>query len=250
MALHPLFLTKPITHRGLHDIAQGAPENSPAAFRAAMDKGYGIELDLQCSSDGQAIVFHDYELERLTNAKGLIKDKAAAELGKIKLRDSDETIPTLKKILDTVAGQVPLLIEIKDQDGGLGRNVGLIAQNIAALLEFYPGPVAVMSYNPHAVAAVGALANDVTLGLVTSSFSHASWDKLPTDLRKRFVNITDFDESGASFISHNRNDLHSEPVTKLKARGVPVLCWTVQSKDQETQARKIADNITFEGYFA
>ena len=85
-ALPPAFLDRPIAHRALHDKSQGRPENSVEAIRAAVEAGYGIEIDLQLSSDGEAMVFHDYDLARLTAVEGPVRTRSAAELGAIPLR--------------------------------------------------------------------------------------------------------------------------------------------------------------------
>ena len=105
------FLDRPIAHRALHDIAQGRPENSVEAIRAAIDAGYGIEIDLQPSSDGEAMVFHDYDLARLTVQDGPVCGHDAAALGALPLRHGQSGIPTLAEVLALVDGRVPLLIE-------------------------------------------------------------------------------------------------------------------------------------------
>ena len=99
------FFNAPISHRALHDITDGRPENSRAAIRAAIAAGYGIEIDLQISKDGQAMVFHDYDMNRLTEATGEVSDYTAAELGEIALRHGEEGIPTFAEVLELVAGQ-------------------------------------------------------------------------------------------------------------------------------------------------
>ena len=122
MTLPDSFFARPIAHRALHDAA--VAENSLAAVEAAIAQGYGIEIDIQPARDGTPMVFHDYDLGRLTAQTGLITQYSAAELGEIKLTGGGGTIPTLAQVLNVVAGRVPLLIEIKDQDGTLGPNVG------------------------------------------------------------------------------------------------------------------------------
>ncbi len=246
--LPSVFLNTPITHRAYHAVDDGRPENSPAAIRAAIAQGYGIEIDLQLSADGQAMVFHDYTLERLTDAKGPTRLKTASELSAIPLKGGGEGIPTLTDVLALVAGQVPLLIEIKDQDGAMGKNIGPLEAATAAALSGYAGPVAVMSFNPHSVAEMARLAPDVPRGLTTSAFAAEHWPYLSEAVRKRLAPIPDFARTGACFISHDVRDLAAAPVAALKERGVPVLCWTVRSAAQEAEARKVADNITFEGY--
>ena len=118
MACPPLpdaFLGAPLAHRALHDVAAGRPENSREAIEAACAAGYGIEIDLQLSRDGQAMVFHDYDLKRLTGQPGPIRQRDAAELQAITLSGGATGIPTFAEVLDLVAGRVPLLIEIKDR---------------------------------------------------------------------------------------------------------------------------------------
>jgi glycerophosphoryl diester phosphodiesterase len=244
------FLTVPLAHRALHDVYDGRPENSRAAIRAAIANGYGIEIDLQLSSDGVAMVFHDDDLDRLTEATGLVRDQTAAELARTPLRGGSEGIPTFTEVLSLVAGQVPLLVEIKDQDGDMGPAIGPLEEAAARAVAGYDGPLALMSFNPHSVARLSALCPDRPCGLVTSAYVHADWPELTATTCDRLRDIPDFDRTGASFISHEVADLGRPRVAELKARGIDVLCWTVRSEAQERQARKVAQNITFERYLA
>lgn len=248
MTLHPDFLTRPVAHRALHDLAKGRPENSRAAIRAAIARGYGIEIDLQRSADNRAMVFHDYDLARLTGVNGRLSDHTEGALAGIGLTGGDEGIPSLPEVLEIVAGQVPLLIEIKDQDGEMGPNVGPLEQVTAEALKGYVGPLAVMSFNPHAMAEMARLAPDIPRGLTTCAYDPEDWPEVPEPMRAQLRDIPDFDRVGASFISHHARDLDAAPVSALKARGVPVLCWTIRAPAQEAEARKRADNITFERY--
>jgi len=248
--LPEVFLTTPIAHRALHDRAAGRPENSRAAVRAAVEAGYGIEMDLQPSSDGVPMVFHDYDLRRLTGTAGRVRGHTAAELGKMVLLGGDEGIPTLAEVLAIVDGKVPLLIEIKDQDGAMGADVGPLEEAAAALLRAYRGPLAVMSFNPHSVAAFHAAAPEIPVGLTTSAYAAADWPLLPAAVREDLRAIPDYDRVGASFISHEAADLGSARVAELKARGAAILCWTIRSPEAEAKARAVAANITFEGYLA
>lgn len=250
MALPASFLTTPIAHRAFHDKANGRPENSRAAVRAAVDAGYGIEIDIQPSADGVPMVFHDYDLKRLTGVSGPIAGRNAQDLGQTRLLGGDEGIPTLAEVLDLIAGRVPLLIEIKDQDGALGPNVGTLQDAVAAALADYTGDVAVMSFNPHTVAAFGKVAPNVPRGLTTCLYPAEDWPLVPAATRERLAGTPDFDAVGACFISHDQAELFDGRVAELKAAGVPILCWTVRSPEVEANARKIADNITFEGYNA
>lgn len=244
------FLDRPIAHRALHDATDGRPENSRAAIRAAIAAGYGIELDLQLSADGQAMVFHDYDLGRLTDATGPLRLRDANELATLSLKQGDEGIPTLSEVLKIVDGQAPLLIEIKDQDGAMGEDVGPLERAAADALEGYGGPVALMSFNPHSVAELARLASDRPRGLTTSAFLPEHWPTLPERTRNRLRAIGDFDATGASFVSHDWQDLENAALAGLRARDVPILCWTVRSKHEEAKARALACNVTFEGYAA
>lgn len=242
------FLHAPIAHRGLQNRLKGRVENSLSAIRDAMDAGYGIEIDLQVSADGVAMVFHDDALDRLTHDTGPVRDRLAEDLVDIGLKGGHDTIPRLADVLDLVAGRAPLLLEIKDQDGGLGADVGALEVAVADDLRDYEGPVAVMSFNPHSIMHMSRLAPDVPRGLVTDPFAAALWPGVSDERRDELREIPDFDACRASFISHNVNDLKAAPVARLKAAGVPVLCWTVRSPEVEAKAREVADNITFEGY--
>jgi glycerophosphoryl diester phosphodiesterase len=247
-ALPLAFLTAPIAHRGLH--GAGVPENSLAAARAAIEAGYGIELDIQPVSDGTPMVFHDDDLPRLTGQSGLIGETPLDVLKGFRLSGSNESVPTLAEFLDIVAGQVPLLIEIKDQDGACGTDIGDLHLQVAKTLEGYDGAVAIMSFNPHTVAAFHAAAPHIAVGLTTCDYRAEHWPLVPEERRADLSAILDFDRSGASFISHDHNDLDNPRVDALAAQGVPVLCWTIRSQEQETAARRVANNITFEGYAA
>jgi glycerophosphoryl diester phosphodiesterase len=232
----------------LHDAAQGIPENSPGALRRAVQAGYGIEVDVQLSADGVAMVFHDDTLDRLTASHGPVRGRTAQELRDIRLTRCDDTIPTLAEALDLIAGQVPVVIEIKDQSGGLGIGDDTLERSVATDLAQYAGPAAVMSFNPYVVAAMRTYAPDVPRGLVTSGFIPSQWPHLAPEICTALRSITTFGKVGASFISHDWTDLGSPRVTELKGQGVPVLCWTVTGPQVEAEARRVAANITFEGY--
>ncbi|OYU41108.1 MAG: phosphodiesterase [Pseudorhodobacter sp. PARRP1] len=244
------FLRTPLAHRAYHDRAQGRPENSRAAITAAIAAGYGIEIDLQLSSDGAAMVFHDEALDRLTPATGLVKDHTAAELAQITLRDSAETIPTLAEILSLVAGRTPLLIEIKDQTDTMSDTDGRLEAATATQLAAYKGPVAVMSFNPHSIAHMARLAPHIPRGLTTSAYDPDDWAPLAAETCAHLRTIPDYDRTLSSFVSHEAADLARPRVAALKSQGAAVLCWTIRSALAEAEARKVAQNITFEGYAA
>lgn len=243
--LHPAFLLPPIAHRGLH--GEGCSENSVAAFDAAIERGYAIELDIQMSSDGEAMVFHDYELSRLTSENGPTHQRSAAELGALTLSDGSKIL-TLSEVLKQVSGQVGVLVEIKDQDGAMGADIGPLEARVAEILNEYRGPVAVMSLNPHAVYHMQRLAPDVPRGITTCRFSVENWPMLPRKRAEELVEIPDFEPTGSCFISHHFKSLDLPAVERIRQGGDPVLSWTIKSEEDEHEARRLADNITFEGY--
>ena len=250
MTLPASFFARPFAHRALHDRTAGRVENSLASVRAAVDAGYGIELDLQMSRDGHPMVFHDDLLDRLTAENGRVNARTRAELEQIQLTDDAGTIPSLETILATVAGSVPLLIEIKDQDGAMGPKVGPLEQATCALLNDYRGGVALMSFNPHSVAACQHFAPDIPRGITTSAYEGVFWPEVPTPRRDELREIPDYARVGACFISHESTDLDRPRVAELKAAGAHILCWTIRSAIEEASARRIVDNVTFEGYLA
>lgn len=250
MALDPAFLKLPIAHRGLHDLAAGRVENSLRAFSAAIEAGYGIELDVQMSSDAKAMVFHDDTLDRVTNRTGLVRDLTARELEQIALTGGHgDCIPTLEDVLRLVNGRVPLLIEIKDQSGSLNtKGIGPLERAASKALEGYAGPVAVMSFNPESVAAFVSYSPHVARGLTTDPFYKEIWQGRPVARLASLAKIPDLVRLGADFISHNVLDLNSPRVKEIRASGLPVLSWTIQTQDVADIARAMSDNITFEGF--
>lgn len=244
------FLATPLAHRGLHDRRKGVIENSRSAVAAAVDAGYGVEIDLQLSADGEAMVFHDYHLDRLTAASGPVAQVSAADLGRLTLTDGGEGVPTLADIMDIVRGRAPLLIELKDQSGSFRPVDGRLERRVARLLSAYDGPAAVMSFNPHSVATCAKVAPATPRGRVTCYFAPGDWLGLTQSRADELNLIDDLDALGASFISHDHKYLDDPVVAKVRATGRHVLCWTTKSPADDRQARRIAENVTFENYAA
>jgi len=250
MPLPPEFLNRPFAHRGYHNRALGHIENSPSAIRAAIAAGYGIEIDVQLSRDGAAMVFHDEALDRLTAQTGLVSERSSAELCEIGLTGGQDCIPTFAQVLRQIAGRVPLLIEIKDQTGDMSASDGRLESAVAADLAGYAGAVALMSFNPHSVAHMARLWPSIARGITTSAYDVNDWAPLPAQTCAHLREIPDYDRTGSSFISHEAADLARPRVGELRAQGADILCWTIKSAKAEDAARKYAQNITFEQYLA
>jgi len=225
-------IARPFAHRGLH--GGGRVENSRAAFEAAIAAGHGIELDVQVSADGQALVIHDYDLDRLTEETGPICGMVAAELEKIRLRGIDETIPSLSRILALIGGRAPLLIEVKSP----GRHVAALSGAVRAALQGYKGPVAVMSFNPEIGRWFARHAPEVLRGLVVTE-AEQSWRGW---LSRRFT----LWRARPDFLAYDIRDLPSAFAAAQRAKGLPTLTWTCRSDDDRTRAALHADQIIYE----
>ena len=243
--LPPGFLTRPFAHRALH--GPGVSENSLEAIEAAAEVGWGIEIDVQLTSDGAAVVFHDYVLGRLTDRPGAVRERTLEAMEAIPLLKGG-AIPSLADALAAVAGRVPVVVEVKDQSSDMSATgIGPLERAVADAARDYDGPLAVMSFNPHAVAALRDHAPDLPRGLTTCGWTAEDWPNVAEARRDQLRRI-DAGAVGASFVSHDRTDLASPEVARVKALGLPVLCWTIRSPDQAAEALAHADQITFEGY--
>jgi glycerophosphoryl diester phosphodiesterase len=214
----------------------------------AISRGCAIEIDLQLSRDGIPVVFHDYKLNRVTDEIGLISDRRAAELEKIVLKGGRKGIPRFDAFMSYVAGRVPVLIELKDQDGTLGDSPSVFEIAVCKILDKYTGPVAVMSFNPFMIERCAKLSPNIPRGLITEVFKQEEWPNISKLRCNKLTKISDYFTAGATFISHDHMDLKSDEVDRLKKAGATILCWTVRTQDEDIEARKIADSVTFENY--
>jgi len=244
------FLATPIAHRGLHDRAEGRIENSRAAIAAAVAAGYGVEIDVQLSADGEAMVFHDATLDRLTAESGPLRARSAAALRRIALTGGKgETIPTLEEILALVDARAALLVEVKDQSGVLSPDgVGPLESRVAALLGAHRGAVAAMSFNPHAMIAMKRLAPAVPRGLVACAADGYDEKGLSDAARAALAALEHMDAAGACFASYDHRALPTPQTARLRADGIAVLCWTIRTQADAQAVAPHADNITFEGF--
>jgi glycerophosphoryl diester phosphodiesterase len=243
----PSWLTaRPIAHRGLHDRAAGVWENTLAAAEAAVAAGYAIECDVQDTADGEAVVFHDFTLDRLTRASGPVRARPAAELAALTVGGTGDRIPTLPAFLDRLAGRVPLVIEIKSRFDGDPT----LTQRTVALAAAYPGPVALKSFDPAIVAAVRRLAPTLPRGVVAQrSYDHPEWDGLTADEKHALANLLHFDETRPDFLSWRVADLPcAAPFLARWLGGLPVMAWTVRTEADRRRAAAHADQMVFEGF--
>jgi len=224
-------------HRGLH--VRGVPENSPAAFAGAIARGMGIECDIQRSLDGQAIVFHDAALDRLTDQGGPVAERTARDLGRIVLSGGTDTIPTLRQVLDLVAGQVPLLIEIKSASRP-GTRTDALCLPVRRELDGYRGPHAIMSFDPRIVRWFAVHAPQTVRGLVVTEED----DKGFAGMVRRHLSLW---HARPDFLAYDIRDLPSRFAESQRGRGLPVLTWTVRTSELRERAAVHADAPIAEG---
>ncbi len=238
------WLRRPFAHRGLHDARQGIVENSSSAIRAAIAADYGVEVDLQCASDGVPVVFHDENLDRLTEECGLVRERNAASLAKIALKGSADTILTLPELLAIVGDRVPLLIEIKSDWGRDDR----YAKNIAEALSGHGPNIAIMSFDHGLIASFRDLAPSLRRGLISERFEDARyWHMLSPFRRFAMRHLLTAAIARPDFIAYHVKALPALAPTIARKMGLPVVTWTVRAKADEAVARRYADAMIFEG---
>ncbi len=227
-------------HRGLH--GEGIPENSPAAYAEAIRRGYGIEIDVRLTADGVPVVFHDAELSRVCGVEGVVAEMTLDELREVRLGGGDAAIPTFAEVLAQVAGQVPLLIEIKGESTD-----SAICVHMAELLDNYDGVFSVQSFNPIYLGWFRQNRPGYIRGLLYTNLfkekSGQSWvNKMA--LSGMLLNFL----ARPDFVAYNRHFPAELPLRLCRdAFGAPCLCWTVRS---EAEAERVpADTaIIFEGF--
>jgi glycerophosphoryl diester phosphodiesterase len=242
-------MARPIAHRGLHDRTKGIIENSHAAFAAAKAGHFGIECDVQITRDGEAVVFHDYDLDRLTGESGRVDARTAADLKGIVLSGSSarDGVFTLSSMLELVGGAVPIVVEIKSRFDGDLR----LTRRVAEVLKQFPDqPVTVESFDPRIVAALRMLAPDRPRGYVgMAKYDYPDYESLPAEERHAMANLLHFQEMQPDFLSWNVKDLpQAAPFLCRNALGIPVSAWTVRTPDDLSKASVHADQIVFEGF--
>ncbi len=233
----PTLLTD-YAHRGLH--GNGVPENSMAAFRLAVEAGYGIELDVHLSRDGEVVVFHDDTLLRMTGREGRISDYTLAELRPLRLSGTEEGIPTFAEVLTLVNGRVPLLVELKGES--FDRS---LCPRVAALLQGYTGRYAIESFNPLLLSEMRKLLPHAYRGLLYTNVVREKKraSVLNLLLTAMALNVV----AKPHFISYNEQDRASFPVglTTRLYRAVRFV-WTVRTKEALDTAHENRESPIFE----
>ena len=237
---------RPIAHRGLHDAAAGVIENTAGAMRAAIDGAYGIEVDLQISADGEAMVHHDDVLGRLTDGEGRLDGLTAAALQRVPFRESTERMLTLGELCDLVAGRVPVLLELKSRFDGDRR----LPARVGAVLAGYRGPIAPMSFDPMQLNVLRHKSPLLPRGIVAAKYrQHPYWDRMPPWLRYGMGSLLPSLTARPLFVAYAIGDLPA--LAPLAARHIlclPLLTWVVRTPAERERADRYADQMIFEGF--
>jgi glycerophosphoryl diester phosphodiesterase len=215
-------LARPFAHRGLH--TDTCPENSLAAFEAAIDGGFGIELDVRLSADGAPVVFHDADLARGCGIDARVSALRAHELCRLQLGSSSETIPTLVSAMHAIGGRTPVLVDLKASVSQRAR----LADAAAILLRAYPGPVGVVGVDPWLLGAMRRRAPRLLRG---QTCAVETWSPRL---------------SAPDFITFNIDRIPAAVVQKIRRR-MPAVAWTVRTAAGYRLARAIADGVIVEG---
>jgi glycerophosphoryl diester phosphodiesterase len=243
----PAWLTaRPVAHRGLHDISRGVVENMPGAVQAAIAGNFSIEVDIQLTADGEAMVHHDDALGRLNEGFGALLQKTAAELKAVKFKNTGEHMMSLADLCALVAGRVPLVIELKSHFDGDRRLVARMAEVLAS----YSGPVVGMSFDPDQVLALREIAPKLPRGIIAQrDYDDDYWNKLTKEQRDSMLYLRHGFRTEPHFVAYWVNQLPAPaPWIARNIFGCPLLTWTVRTPEQRQRAARYADQMIFEGF--
>ena len=237
-----IFRKKYFAHRGLYDNTGEAPENSMAAFRRAVEAGYGIELDVQMTKDDIPVIFHDGTMERMCGVKAKIADYTYEQLQQFKLADSDQSIPKLEDMLALVDGQVPLIVEIKSET----RDISF-CEVIDRMLRAYSGEYCIESFNPLVLLWYRRYHNNVVRGQLASNFRLDGGHKSPLYFFMTHLLLNLF--TAPDFIAYN-HQFTEEPGRRI-CRWLyrhPAGAWTIRSAEELEKMNGKFDVFIFEGF--
>jgi glycerophosphoryl diester phosphodiesterase len=241
-------IARPIAHRGLHDAGLGVIENTASAVTAAIEGHYGIEVDLQVSADGEAMVHHDNCLGRLTEGNGRLSAMTAARLKGVRFKSTADRMLALAELCELVRGRATLVLELKSAFDGDQR----VALRTAHVLRSYNGPVAVMSFDPTLVRTLREAAPGLIRGITAMGrYDHPEWASLLRWQKLTFPYLLHGPLSRPQFVAYALDDLPT-PITTLarKLLGLPLLAWVARNEDDRVQSARNADQMIFEGFRA
>jgi glycerophosphoryl diester phosphodiesterase len=220
--------------------------NTHSAAQAAAAAGFAIECDVQDTADGEAVVFHDAKLDRLTDQRGPVRGRSAAEITQIAIAATQDRIPTLRTFLERVNGRVPIIIEIKSRfDGDLG-----LTKRTVEVVSAHRGPIALKSFDPAVVGALRGVAPDLPRGIIAQAhYEDREWQGLSAETRHGMANLLHLPHTQPDFVSWRIGDLPvAAPFLCRHLGHMPVMTWTVRSEADRQRAAAHADQMVFEGF--
>lgn len=231
-------------HRGLHDNASDAPENSLRAFARAVEAGYGIELDVQLTKDQIPVVFHDFTLKRVCGVDKKVSELTLEELEKLRICASDQKIPTFARVLELVDGKVPLIVEYKI--AALDTRVCELGD---ALLSEYRGVYCIESFNPLGVLWYKKHRGQVLRGILSDNYVKKGEKEFPVIFYQMLHNMIFNFIAKPDFIAYN--SLFHRDWSRRICRGLyraPAVAWTIKSQEELEKRRKDFDLFIFESF--
>ena len=233
-------------HRGLHDSSQGVPENSMAAFRRAVEHGFGAELDVHLMADGNLAVVHDGSLKRVCGADVYIEDLTADELRDYPLMGTEERIPLFQDVLALFEGKTPLVIELKVERG----NANALTDKVMAALSGWNGTCCLESFHPGVLLRLREKYPHVLRGQLSQNFMKSSEvGNLSLPVRFALTNLLTTAVTRPDFIAYNWQDRGNVSLRLMrKLYGVHEVAWTV--RDPSVMSRLDGAGVTsiFEGF--
>jgi glycerophosphoryl diester phosphodiesterase len=221
-------------------------ENTASAVRAAIAANYGVEVDVQVTADGEAMVHHDDVLGRLTEGEGRLDQHTAAELKRVPFRGTDDHMMTLGDLCDLVGGRITMLIELKSRFDGDGR----LPTRVAEVLGGYRGPVAPISFDPGQLTVLQQKAPELVRGIIAAKYRpHPYWDLMPAWMRLGMGYLVTALTAQPQFVAYAVADLPAlAPLFARHVLGMPLLTWAVRTPSERQRAARWADQMIFEGF--
>lgn len=230
-------------HRGLH--SPGIPENSMAAFQAALDAGFGIELDVHLLKDGSLAVIHDSSLKRTVGAEGMIEELTAEELGQYRLEGTSEQIPLFSQVLELYRGKAPLIVELKTA----GNNAAALCQATCDLLDSYQGSYCLESFDPRCVIWLRKHRPDLARGQLSENFFKSKTSTMPAVLKLVMTLLLPNFLSRPDFVAFKYVDRKLPSNALCRGLwGLQGVTWTVKSQQELDTAEQEGYIPIFEGF--
>ena len=237
-------------HRGLHDASAGVPENSLLAFRRAREAGFGIELDVHLSADGEAVVIHDADLTRVTGHAGTVEDLTLEQLREYRLQGTDELIPTLEEVLSVYEGAgvgipAPIIVELKVERA----NYDALCRKALEILDWHDLRYVIESFDPRVLIWLRRRRPDIIRGQLAEDFmSHDDATYLSAPVRLALSGLLDNVATRPDFVAYRFEDRNRPGIALCRLLGGRPVYWTITSLDDALVSEGQNAPIIFEGF--